>query len=303
MLYEEEKRREMARSILPSTSRSAAKNKARIRRANRRKTRQALKQWLRDELPERVDLRAEDRHLTRWVVQSRRGADKVNPFIRWATAVTAGLPVEDRLSAVRGMLPRGLIGEHALSHLAWTEHFRPPHAHLMRPAFRPWRVRALERVARVWPSLGQVHHEVDRLLRLRHSPVVYRFPWNDGMLVATETAMPPSARRADWLEVLDRAARRYYWWNRDLRCFTRAIGDTVVCEGQVFALTVVEEQTERHWPGWMRRPDAHPEWLATAWGICWLWESGERDFALIEDEVVHHGSRLPAALRRELRGL
>ena len=69
---------------------------------------------LRDELPDNVDLRREDRMGLRRVVWRRRGADKLNHFIRWAKRRTAHLPVESRLSKMRAVLPDGLIGEHAL---------------------------------------------------------------------------------------------------------------------------------------------------------------------------------------------
>jgi hypothetical protein len=73
-----------------------------------------------EELPSPED--ASQREL-RGVVQGRRLADKVNPFIRWATAVTRELPRESRLSHVRGLLPEGVIGEHALVHLQHAEAF------------------------------------------------------------------------------------------------------------------------------------------------------------------------------------
>ncbi|MDP3500028.1 MAG: hypothetical protein Q8S33_06840 [Myxococcales bacterium] len=53
----------------------------------------------------------------RAVVWRRRSSDKVNPFIRWATQTTKHLPKPSRLHHLRGVLPKGLIGDHALSHL------------------------------------------------------------------------------------------------------------------------------------------------------------------------------------------
>lgn len=82
------------------------------------------------------DLDADSALEMRHVVWRRRAADKVNPFQRWARAVTADLPREQRLTHVRGVLPQGLIGEHALSHLSRDEHFENPQELELRQARR-----------------------------------------------------------------------------------------------------------------------------------------------------------------------
>jgi hypothetical protein len=51
------------------------------------------------------------------MVSRRRGADKLNHFERWAVELTREMPVEARLGYLAGVLPPGLIGEHAMSHL------------------------------------------------------------------------------------------------------------------------------------------------------------------------------------------
>jgi hypothetical protein len=127
MLYGTEKRRQMARSILPSTSRRAsAADLARVRRGHRRRINQELHHLAPP--GSRVDghllgLIDAGPHLKRYptaqireVMWERRGADKVNHFLRWAVVVTAHLPLEARLDHLRGLLPPGLIGRHALSH-------------------------------------------------------------------------------------------------------------------------------------------------------------------------------------------
>ncbi|MCY1019445.1 hypothetical protein [Pyxidicoccus sp. MSG2] len=95
------------------------------------------------------DLDADSTRKMRRVVWGRRARDKVNPFQRWARAVTADLPRDVRLSHVRGALPEGLIGEHALSHLSWDTHFESTAERELREARqRAWRLqrrwRALE---------------------------------------------------------------------------------------------------------------------------------------------------------------
>jgi hypothetical protein len=129
MVHGEEKARDMARSLLPSRWRKGArKERALIHRGHRREPKETLARLARDpvgweELPSLKD--SSQREL-RGVVQHRRGADKVNPFIRWATAVTRELPRESRLSHVRGRVPQGVIGEHALVHVRHTEAFEDP---------------------------------------------------------------------------------------------------------------------------------------------------------------------------------
>jgi hypothetical protein len=127
LYHGDEKRLQMARSILPSTWRKgrAWAEKQMIKRGARRRVRMALEVLRRgDEAAvEHVDLRAYPDHRIWQVVQARRGRDKLNPFMRWAEAVTRDVPEGGRLAAARGLLPRGLIGDHAISHLRHREAF------------------------------------------------------------------------------------------------------------------------------------------------------------------------------------
>lgn len=144
MAYGEEKARDMARSLLPSRWRKGArKERALIHRGSRREPKAALARLAHE--PEGWETRPFPKDTTRrelrWVVSHRRGADKVNPFIRWATAVTRELPRESRLSHIRGQVPRGVIGEHALVHLKHTEAFEDPVERDWRQAWW-WRIRS-----------------------------------------------------------------------------------------------------------------------------------------------------------------
>lgn len=126
-----DKHRDMARSILPSRSRAAASELARVKRASRRRVAQQLRalahlgsdEW--DDFAERFDVRAYPNRDIRAIVHWRRAADKLNHFERWAIETTKHLPVEDRLGALAAVLPRGLIGDHALSHLEWRPELNP----------------------------------------------------------------------------------------------------------------------------------------------------------------------------------
>lgn len=131
MVYGEQKARDMARSLLPSTWRKGARRKrAGHHRTARRQTHEELVRLARE--PQEADaldfseVEGEEARGLRGLVWERRAADKVNPFIRWATVVTKELPRESRLSFVRGCMPRGVIGEHAVEHLKWTPAFEDP---------------------------------------------------------------------------------------------------------------------------------------------------------------------------------
>lgn len=124
------KDRDMARSILPCKNRGAARAaKAGIKRA----ARHAIDRELRavallsdlDEWDAAADLRREPRSEISWAVRWRRGGDKLNHFERWAVAITRDLRPEDRLGSVASRLPRGLIGDHALSHLRRRPELNP----------------------------------------------------------------------------------------------------------------------------------------------------------------------------------
>lgn len=115
----------MARSILPSRWRSAGREKARVKRAVRRQVSTVMASLSND--PEAWDdidgvYESSDREV-RLVVNRRRSSDKVNPFIRWATQTTKHLPKDSRVRHLRGVLPKGLIGDHALVHLSHREAF------------------------------------------------------------------------------------------------------------------------------------------------------------------------------------
>ena len=146
MLHGPEKRREIGRSVLPSTRRKGARDDlAALRRSNRRAVRQDLRAIAtprrRDGLVEALDNLAADLRRypnadIRYTVSYRRGGDKLGALFRWAHATTRRLPVEERLDAVRRLFDDNLIGRHAISHLEWDDHFRVPSDHEPRWLFR-----------------------------------------------------------------------------------------------------------------------------------------------------------------------
>ncbi len=117
-----DKIKDMIRSILPSKARRRARfTKAMLNRM----TRHAVRRDLHVENPD-ADLRRKPYFGV--MLRDRRGADKLNHFMRWCSAVTEGMSDQDALSHVKSILPDSLIGQHAYGH--WEAHRKP----------RPYRV-------------------------------------------------------------------------------------------------------------------------------------------------------------------
>jgi hypothetical protein len=139
MLHGPAKRREIARSVLPSTRRQSARDDlASLRRRNRRTIRRDLNVIARPARAEAVvddfdgtpaDLRCYPDSDIRYAVERRRDGDKLGPLFRWARATTRHLPIDERLEAVRRLFDDNLIGRHALSHLEQDRDFRVVHEH------------------------------------------------------------------------------------------------------------------------------------------------------------------------------
>ncbi|HEX7150011.1 MAG TPA: hypothetical protein VF618_00885 [Thermoanaerobaculia bacterium] len=106
----------MVRSILPSKNREAARA-AKV--TERRRVRRAVRTDLRHEDYETSPVDFLQDAFQSPNVYWRRGGDKLNHFLRWCEAITAGMTAVDALSYVRSLLPRNLIGEHAYEH--WKE--------------------------------------------------------------------------------------------------------------------------------------------------------------------------------------
>lgn len=114
-----EKLLDMIRGILPSTARRMARYaKAFNSRNVRRRVRAAL--HIEDAEETKVDL--EEEAWQKPAVWMRRGADKLNPFMRWCDSWTRGMTERQKLDAVRAILPRNLIGDHAFGH--WKQHVK-----------------------------------------------------------------------------------------------------------------------------------------------------------------------------------
>lgn len=122
MSYGNDKIRDMARSILPSTGREQARNhKRQIARETRRTERQAVRTM---DYDEGLDFDDRQRNIDlSWMKSNRREKDKVKPLMRWAPKVTKGAP-DKRMAQLRGMLPNNTIGDHAIDHVRYLKEFR-----------------------------------------------------------------------------------------------------------------------------------------------------------------------------------
>lgn len=126
MQNHDEKCRDMARSVLPSTARKRARAAKRTLHKRERSWARSYARAARWMDPERVDdtmVDATGRAARRQLVEERRDADKVGPLVRWARRLVAvdpalgAMDLASQLDWFEAILPRGLVGQHARYHL------------------------------------------------------------------------------------------------------------------------------------------------------------------------------------------
>lgn len=134
MIHSIDKAKDMARSILPSRWRGAAKSRAQLHRRQRRTVSQSLQGLARDPSAwdDGVDFGEADEPDVGLLVSRRRSSDKLNHFERWAIARTRELPRVHRLGSLAAVLPDGLIGQHAMTHLRRRAELHPDRDDLRR---------------------------------------------------------------------------------------------------------------------------------------------------------------------------
>ena len=113
----DEKIKDMMESILPCKGRSR-RVAFFFKRRERRRVRHLANGNLRScDSEGYTDKNLKPKYYQTINVDMRRGADKVNPFLRWANHHTRHMKKkEDALGYVRRILPHNLIGDHAYSH-------------------------------------------------------------------------------------------------------------------------------------------------------------------------------------------
>lgn len=122
------KAKDMSRSVLPSTARKRSRDlKRHAHKATRTRVRAALHDWDEDSTDELLDPQRYDSYRgVKVVVSERRDADKVRPLMHWAEAKADdfGATAGERYRALRALLPPGIIGWHAMTHVEYLEPFR-----------------------------------------------------------------------------------------------------------------------------------------------------------------------------------
>lgn len=168
MLYNEEKAREMGRSILPSTQRRGRTKQSKQSRRTRRTARHSLNlmEWSEDGwLDDQQALTDDKEHRVevRYIVRSQRELDKVAPVQRWAVAITADMRLLDRRAFVAKQLPQNLIGWHAMTHIESLDEFDTEINRLVyRERFsNEWKARA--KLHRLW-SYYELYSLLERVI-------------------------------------------------------------------------------------------------------------------------------------------
>lgn len=145
--FGEEKRRDMARSVLPSSRRKGARwDKRHVHHRVRTRLRNLIAQ---ENWDDESDLLIDPQRAGRYwgikvVVRDRREADNVGPIMRWAEANAdkMGDTPQERYAKMRAMLPPNLVGWHAMTHIDNIE------AYDTNPnrwgSFQSWRARRAE---------------------------------------------------------------------------------------------------------------------------------------------------------------
>lgn len=128
-----EKRRDMCRSILPSTApKSARESKQNANRRLRRNTANIIASYDWNGDPDEYDTFYNDLAALEFsvseeikeMVSERRGHDKVAPIMKWAEKITDHLDdPEDRRAHMWQIVPDNLIGRHAMSHIEYQDKF------------------------------------------------------------------------------------------------------------------------------------------------------------------------------------
>lgn len=238
-IYGHNKVRTMVRSILPSTARrSAKKDKDHVHRSNRRASTHRLAHYKGPQSYVIDEFEDSNYDFEFWteikdfgygeIIYDRRAHDKLAHFEMWAYQRTKHLRPEDRLSKMRGLLPPGVIGEHALSHLDFLE---PPNyeAPLWRRNFDEamlprrlhtsysghWRRQNKERWTRWLEALRPIAEDPHKLRELNHFVIRKAKSWQNWYwMPAEERASVPQLRDVkhlnDFIKALWHYNRRYY---------------------------------------------------------------------------------------------
>jgi hypothetical protein len=169
----DQKVRDMARSVLPSTARAAARKMRRdVHRAARRDA--AIAAYVDGVTP------TDHRSRMAALVEDRRSADKIAPLVRWAlhhVRVDDALrtaPYREQVAHFRKLLPDNTIGRHAVGHIASAladNHEAPPWRWFDRFSSPRESQATVEPLVRGLYEAGY-HGELNKRLKVAQSPVL-----------------------------------------------------------------------------------------------------------------------------------
>jgi len=233
-----EKARDMARSVLPSTARkSVRERRAQIHgreRARLRSELHALRSIGYDSDGFEGDLDWIAKRDIHEMVSDRREADKVGPLINWAVRLVERDPMlaaatwNDRAAYLGKLLPPGLIGDHALLHLRWVLGDRR----------RYWWIGASRSGAYTGPSSVEMvqaivaagrHGELNRRIRLAVPAVIVRsvrLPAE--RIIDDENPAPGRLVPARWVDERRRRSVRFLAGSHDIEAFVKDSGRDVI---------------------------------------------------------------------------
>jgi hypothetical protein len=212
--YGEAKKRDMMRSILPSTRRKGARDDlAHIRRNNRHHINQHLAEFRGPSSGAIEHYEYGDYDLNhypdgeiKWAVWERRAADKVAPIIRWAQQITKDLPQKERMDYMRSILPDTTIGRHALQHIESAPGMEDPDDHRYY-----WRRSLSERLygEEKWVRDAMAAEFAQRLQNVIERGLVKRFNESGAAHASQRQVVKENFEDRTWLERT--YGERSYW--------------------------------------------------------------------------------------------
>lgn len=301
MLYGDEKSLEMARSILPSTrSKQARAQKRMVNKRERAVARHALRHVdpVDYEVDQRYPLGWQDKRHRDYLIWERRAADKLSHFETWAEQVTADMPKQDRLSYIKKILPDGLIGQHAVSHIDWKDHFCEDFfAHAWRRRSKSDTPAERSHRETLWDVCAEAGGQklFNRYLKQQHKVIVWSY-----YLPAPPIKLDPdcTVRRIR----MENTGKVYYQVDRkvgpmrprllyglgDIDAFLADVTKASMCSYRVEVepymqpshVLNMESMSTSRW-----NPDHHGEWWRATQYFCKAWEQAKGDVRAVQSAL------------------
>jgi hypothetical protein len=305
MLYGEEKALEMSRSLLPSSGRKSARRaKARLNRRLRRAAKQRLHtiheedDYYESNLD--FDYRDDGQHERYWIVGDRRGADKVNHFIRWAKARAAHIPNGEKYYYIKSLLPGSgfIIVDHAMGHLEYTEGFeRNIYEFGWRYRYRQPRPKiSKEQIKEYLREIiidNRAHKLLNNFIKRSHNSVVWDYKvkvWDkyhdDGFYFETRSVKKGKGPRVlkglhdidHFIDDIKRAFKAPSYIKKPKPEFVGITGSRYTYNKQ-------------YWSSRIKNPNHHPEWKVAATRFINAWLEDRDDYGKLHQLLLSSNDR------------